>query len=301
MLHLFAVPLVRTLQTWGESLLMSVYRVVDEYTTHQQCVLQYHYINKGKYMSIKLILYKGDIPAPVEVTGSGWDAVIHFPQSDPELKFVTGDAGPTWNDLNSMNDMHYVIARAFDQHGEDAEALLEWTLQFINDFGHPYFMSVFKTGDYRSQIPMSYWVQDMKTIRDWTKLAQTVKGREWLLTGDAETGIGPVSRRFNEHVSAVVVQPRGGGNPSLPKKESKSVKVDVAMFPRSIIGWCSALITKDAENVIRYSKCQNNKKNGNLEPCEHVVPNRSPVGNKSGIKFCSARCKRSVEVRRRTK
>ena len=250
-------------------------------------------------MSIKLLPYKGDIPSPVNVDGKGWDAVIHCPQA--EDRFLVGTPAPTYFDVNSMNDTHYLIASAYDQHGEDPEALLKWTLQFISEYGHPYMMTVLAKGDYRAQIPINYWVQDMKTIRDWTKLAQTSKGRDWLLTGDAETGVGPVSKRFNEHVSAVTVQPRGGGNPNLPKKESKSVKVDLAMSPRSILGWCSALIIKDAENVIRYTKCQNNKKSGNPEPCEHVVPSRTPIGNKSGTKFCSARCKRSVEVRRRTK
>ena len=244
-------------------------------------------------MAIKLLQYKGDIPSPVEVVGSGWDVVLHFPQADHENKWVTGTAGPTWSELNAMNDSHYLIARACDQYEDDAEGLLAWTLGFINDYGHPYLMSLLQAGHHRADIRLKDWREDMRTIRDWTKLAQTSAGRKYLLTGD-EDGANPVSKRFRYYVSAVVVEKRGGG--SIEKKETTAIRADVAIFPNSIIGWASALIMRDAENAVRYKKCANNTKS---DPCDHVVPSRTPVGNKSGTKFCSARCKRAAEIRRR--
>ncbi len=254
-------------------------------------------------MAIKLLDYRGEVSLKSEIDGNGqlvlaepdlWKIVITFPDAYPGA--MAFQVPPSMDGRESANDLHWFIAEASEELGDDWHKFYDWTRRFVANWGNPYHSELFLKKA-RANFSLGNWRGDMRTIADYTAKAQTVAGRKWLLTVGAPGKItpsersAPINYRLMYNCSAVLVEPRGGGRPDL-KAKSTGIKLDVAMQPNNLIGWCYGLIARDAELVIRYKKCANKK------GCNRKVPSITP-GNNSGALYCSSPCRKAVEVGRR--
>jgi len=252
-------------------------------------------------VAIKLLEYRhGQVPLNIEPRGNGWDTIITFPGANENLGIfntlpsIDGD-----NELagrESMNDLHLYISESYDKNSEDFDRFYQWTRIFISVYGHPYKARLFNIGDL-ADFPIKAWRDDCRTIRDYAAKARTKAGRKWLLEVGAPGKItpsqsqAPLNYRLMNNCSAQLVESRGGGRPDLLAK-SKGLKLDVAIQPNNVLGWCYGLIARDAELSIRYKKC------GHKGRCDRKVPSITP-GNKTGALYCCVRCRKAVEVGRR--
>ena len=254
-------------------------------------------------MAIKLLDYRGEVSLRSNLDGNGqlvlaepdlWKITLNFPDAYPtNMGF---QIPPSMDGRESANDLHWFIAEVSGELGDDWHKFYDWTRRFVSIWGNPYHSELYLKKA-RANFSLGRWRDDMRTIADYTKKAQTVAGRKWLLTVGAPGKITPSARsapinyRLMYNCSAVLVEPRGGGRPDL-KAKSTGIKLDVAMQPNNLLGWCYGLIARDAELSIRYKKC------GNKKGCDRKVPSITP-GNKTGAKYCCLRCRKAVEVGRR--
>jgi len=254
-------------------------------------------------VAIKLLDYRGEVSLRSNLDGNGqlvlaepdlWKITLNFPDAYPtNMGF---QIPPSMDGRESANDLHWFIAEVSGELGDDWHKFYDWTRRFVSIWGNPYHSELYLKKA-RANFSLGRWRDDMRTIADYTKKAQTVAGRKWLLTVGAPGKITPSARsapinyRLMYNCSAVLVEPRGGGRPDL-KAKSTGIKLDVAMQPNNLLGWCYGLIARDAELSIRYKKC------GNKKGCDRKVPSITP-GNKTGAKYCCLRCRKAVEVGRR--
>ena len=248
-------------------------------------------------MAIKLLEYRhGQVPLTIEPRGKDWDTIITFPGTSDKPGIEIYNTLPSVDGRESMNDLHLYIAESYDKNSEDFDRFYHWTRIFISVYGHPYKATLFKIEN-SLDFPIKAWRDDCRAIRDYAAKARTIAGRKWLLEVGAPGKItpsqsqAPLNYRLMNNCSAQLVEPRGGGRPDL-KAKSKGIKLDVAMQPNNVLGWCYGLIARDAELSIRYKKC------GNKKGCDRKVPSITP-GNITGAKYCCLRCRKAVEVGRR--